>query len=102
MARAPCCSPASTRSRPRLDAPIARFVGFAVAGVKPEIMASPGSRRSRRRLDAAGVRKEQLDWIELNEAFAAQVLAADPGDVGLDTSKVNPFGGAIALATTGA
>jgi len=47
-------------------------------------------------LAAAGITQDQLDWIELNEAFAAQALAVIR-DLGLDTSKVNPLGGAIAL-----
>jgi acetyl-CoA acyltransferase len=47
-------------------------------------------------LKQAGVRQDQLDWIELNEAFAAQALAVIR-DVGLDPDRVNPLGGAIAL-----
>ncbi len=76
--------------------PLARFVGFAVAGVKPEIMGIGPIAAIPKALDVAGVNKEQLDWIELNEAFAAQALAVIR-DVGLDASKVNPLGGAIAL-----
>jgi acetyl-CoA acyltransferase len=47
-------------------------------------------------LKASGIKQEDLDWIELNEAFAAQSLAVIK-DLGLDPSKVNPQGGAIAL-----
>ncbi|HRD72742.1 MAG TPA: acetyl-CoA C-acyltransferase, partial [Aquimonas sp.] len=47
-------------------------------------------------LRQAGLRQDQLDWIELNEAFAAQALAVIK-DLGLDPSKINPLGGAIAL-----
>ena len=47
-------------------------------------------------LKQAGLTQDQLDWIELNEAFAAQALAVIR-DLGLDPSKVNPLGGAIAL-----
>jgi len=76
--------------------PLARFVGFAVAGVPPEIMGIGPKFAIPKVLRQAGLRLEDLDWIELNEAFAAQSLAVI-GDLGLDRSKVNPLGGAIAL-----
>ncbi|MET0225481.1 MAG: acetyl-CoA C-acyltransferase [Dokdonella sp.] len=76
--------------------PIARFVGFAVAGVPPEIMGIGPIAAIPKALEQAGLKKEQLDWIELNEAFAAQSLAVIR-DIGLDPTKVNPLGGAIAL-----
>ncbi|MGZ3173636.1 MAG: acetyl-CoA C-acyltransferase, partial [Croceibacterium sp.] len=76
--------------------PLARFVGFAVAGVPPEIMGIGPIKAIPKVLKAAGVRQDDLDWIELNEAFAAQSLAVIK-DLGLDPSKVNPQGGAIAL-----
>ncbi|MBS0575200.1 MAG: acetyl-CoA C-acyltransferase [Proteobacteria bacterium] len=76
--------------------PLARFVGFAVAGVRPEVMGIGPIAAIPKALAQAGLRKEQLDWIELNEAFAAQALAVI-GDIGLDPAKVNPLGGAIAL-----
>jgi acetyl-CoA acyltransferase len=76
--------------------PLARFVGFAVAGVPPEIMGIGPIAAIPKVLEQAGLTKEQLDWIELNEAFAAQSLAVIR-DVGLDAGKVNPLGGAIAL-----
>jgi acetyl-CoA acyltransferase len=76
--------------------PLARFVGFAVAGVPPEVMGIGPIAAIPKALAQAGVERDQLDWIELNEAFAAQALAVIR-DVGLDPSKVNPLGGAIAL-----
>jgi acetyl-CoA acyltransferase len=77
-------------------APLARFVGFAVAGVPPEIMGIGPKFAIPKVLRQTGLRLEDLDWIELNEAFAAQSLAVI-GDLGLDRRKVNPLGGAIAL-----
>ncbi|MBN8480078.1 MAG: acetyl-CoA C-acyltransferase [Xanthomonadales bacterium] len=76
--------------------PIARYVSFAVAGVRPEVMGIGPIAAIPKALALAGLTKEQLDWIELNEAFAAQALAVIR-DVGLDAAKVNPLGGAIAL-----
>jgi acetyl-CoA acyltransferase len=76
--------------------PLARFVGFAVAGVPPDIMGIGPKFAIPKVLRQAGLKQDDLDWIELNEAFAAQSLAVI-GDLGLDRSKVNPLGGAIAL-----
>jgi acetyl-CoA acyltransferase len=76
--------------------PLARFVGFSVAGVKPEIMGIGPKEAIPKALKQAGLSRDQLDWIELNEAFAAQALAVIR-DLGLDPAKVNPLGGAIAL-----
>ncbi len=76
--------------------PLARFVGFSVAGVKPEIMGIGPKEAIPKALRQAGLSQDQMDWIELNEAFAAQALAVIR-DLGLDASKVNPLGGAIAL-----
>ena len=76
--------------------PLARFVGFSVAGVKPDIMGIGPKEAIPKALKQTGITQDQLDWIELNEAFAAQALAV-MGDLGLDPSKVNPLGGAIAL-----
>jgi acetyl-CoA acyltransferase len=76
--------------------PLARFVSFAVAGVPPEIMGIGPIKAIPKVLKQAGVKQDDLDWIELNEAFAAQSLAVIK-DLGLDPSKVNPQGGAIAL-----
>ena len=76
--------------------PLARFVSFSVAGVPPEVMGIGPIEAIPRALEAAGIRQEQLDWIELNEAFAAQALAVIR-ELKLDPAKVNPLGGAIAL-----
>ncbi len=76
--------------------PLARFVSFSVAGVRPEVMGIGPIAAIPKALKQAGLTKDQLDWIELNEAFAAQSLAVIR-DCGLDASKVNPLGGAIAL-----
>ncbi len=76
--------------------PLARFVGFSVAGVKPEIMGIGPKEAIPKALAQAGLSRDQMDWIELNEAFAAQALAV-VRDLGLDPAKVNPLGGAIAL-----
>jgi len=76
--------------------PLGRFVGFSVAGVPPEIMGIGPKEAIPKALKQAGLTRDQLDWIELNEAFAAQALAV-MGDLGLDPGKVNPLGGAIAL-----
>jgi acetyl-CoA acyltransferase len=76
--------------------PLARFVSFAVRGVPPEIMGIGPKEAIPAALKAAGLKQDDLDWIELNEAFAAQSLAVIR-DLGLDPSKVNPMGGAIAL-----
>ena len=76
--------------------PLARFCSFAVAGVPPEIMGIGPVAAIPKALKLAGIAEHQLDWIELNEAFAAQALAVLK-DVPLDPSKINPLGGAIAL-----
>ena len=76
--------------------PIARFRSYAVAGVPPEVMGIGPVEAIPRALKAAGIAQEALDWIELNEAFAAQALAV-ARQLGLDPAKVNPQGGAIAL-----
>jgi len=76
--------------------PIGRFIGFAVAGVPPEIMGVGPIKAIPKVLKQVGLQPDDLDWIELNEAFAAQSLAVI-NDLGLDRAKVNPLGGAIAL-----
>jgi acetyl-CoA acyltransferase len=76
--------------------PLARFVGFSVAGVPPEIMGIGPIKAIPKVLKLAGVNAADLGWIELNEAFAAQALAVVK-ELGLDPAKVNPQGGAIAL-----
>jgi len=76
--------------------PLARFVSFSVAGVAPDIMGIGPIAAIPKALQQAGLTRDQLDWIELNEAFAAQALAVIR-DSQLEPSKVNPLGGAIAL-----
>lgn len=85
--------------------PMAKFLGFAVSGVAPKIMGIGPVVAVPKVLQQVGLKLEQIDWIELNEAFAAQSLAVIH-DLKLDTVKVNPCGGAIAfghpLGATGA
>jgi len=76
--------------------PIARFVSYSVAGVPPQVMGIGPVEAIPRALKAGGLAQSQLDWIELNEAFAAQSLAV-MRTLELDPAKVNPLGGAIAL-----
>ncbi len=77
-------------------APIGRFMGYAVAGVPPEIMGIGPVKAIPKVLQQVGLKLDDVDWIELNEAFAAQSLAVIK-DLGLDHARVNPLGGAIAL-----
>ena len=87
-------------SREKADAlgvkPLARFVSFAVAGVPPEIMGIGPVAAIPKALKQAGLTIDQIDLIELNEAFAAQALAVIRA-LELDEEKVNVNGGAIAL-----
>ena len=76
--------------------PLARFVSFASRGVPPEIMGIGPIEAIPAALGYAGLKSADMDWIELNEAFAAQALAV-LNTLDLDRSKVNPMGGAIAL-----
>jgi len=76
--------------------PLARFVSFAAKGVPPQYMGIGPIEAIPAALRNGGLTLDQLDWIELNEAFAAQSLAVI-NTLGLDQSKVNPMGGAIAL-----
>jgi len=76
--------------------PLARFVSFAARGVPPEIMGIGPIEAIPAALRYAGLKQDDLGWIELNEAFAAQALAVI-NTCGLDPAKVNPMGGAIAL-----
>ncbi|MBI4465980.1 MAG: acetyl-CoA C-acyltransferase [Acidobacteria bacterium] len=76
--------------------PLARFVAYATAGVAPEEMGIGPAKAIPKALKLAGLKAHDVDVIELNEAFAAQVLAVFRLTE-FDTSKVNPNGGAIAL-----
>ncbi len=76
--------------------PLAVFRGFSVAGVRPEVMGIGPIEAIPKVCKQTGIAKDDLDWIELNEAFAAQALAV-MRTVELDPAKVNPLGGAIAL-----
>ncbi len=76
--------------------PLARFVSFASRGVPPEIMGIGPIEAIPVALGYAGLKSADMDWIELNEAFAAQALAV-LNTLDLDRAKVNPMGGAIAL-----
>ncbi len=76
--------------------PLARFAGYAVGGVAPEIMGIGPIAAIPKVLAQVGIRQDDLDWIELNEAFAAQSLAVIH-ELGLNPAKINPLGGAIAL-----
>jgi len=76
--------------------PLARFVSFAVGGVPPEIMGMGPVVAVPKALKLAGLKLEDIDIIELNEAFGAQALAV-MRELGMDPEKVNVNGGAIAL-----
>jgi acetyl-CoA acyltransferase len=76
--------------------PLARFAGYAVGGVAPEIMGIGPIAAIPKVLAQVGIKQDDLDWIELNEAFAAQSLAVIQ-ELGLNPEKINPLGGAIAL-----
>ncbi len=76
--------------------PIGRIVSWAVAGVDPSIMGIGPVPSTRRALQLAGMKLEQIDRVEVNEAFAAQYLAVEK-ELGLNRDKTNVNGGAIAL-----
>ena len=76
--------------------PLARFVAFAVGGVRPDIMGIGPLVAVPKALKLAGLNLEDMDLIELNEAFASQSLAVIR-ELGMDMEKVNVNGGAIAL-----
>ena len=76
--------------------PIGKFLGFSVAGVPPKIMGIGPIKAIPLVLEQTGLSLDMIDWIELNEAFAAQSLAVIH-DLKLDKNKVNPCGGAIAM-----
>lgn len=94
---ASCLMLASEAMLSRFDlTPLARFVGFEVVGVEPEHMGIGPVSAIQKLLKRHNLSLAQIDWIELNEAFAAQTLAVIQS-LALDTNKVNPYGGAIAL-----
>ena len=76
--------------------PLAKFRSFAIKGVPPEVMGIGPRDAIPLALKHAGISQDDLGWIELNEAFAAQALAVIR-ELGLNPEKVNPMGGAIAL-----
>jgi len=76
--------------------PTARIISMAVAGVDPAIMGIGPVPATRKALERAGLKTNDLDLIELNEAFASQVIAC-VNDLGIDMNKVNVNGGAIAI-----
>jgi acetyl-CoA acyltransferase len=76
--------------------PLARFVGYAAAGVDPDVMGIGPIKAIPKLLARVGIAQGDVDWFELNEAFAAQSLAIIR-ELGLDAARVNPLGGAIAL-----
>lgn len=76
--------------------PLARWVAYSVVGVPPQIMGIGPKVAIPQALERAGLTQDRLEWIELNEAFAAQSVAVIR-DLELDPERVNPQGGAIAL-----
>jgi acetyl-CoA acyltransferase len=76
--------------------PLARFVGYAVGGVEPDVMGIGPTVAIPKALELTGLRLEDLDLVELNEAFASQSLAVIR-ELGMDMERVNVNGGAIAL-----
>ena len=94
---AACLLIGSEQAAAELDAePLARIVAFGVAGVDPAVMGMGPAEAIPRALDAAGLRLEEIDLIEINEAFASQVLAC-ARELGIDEERLNVNGGAIAL-----
>ena len=78
------------------NAPLARVVSYAVAGVEPRVMGIGPVPAVRKAMDRAGLALDSVDLFELNEAFAAQSIAV-VRELGIDPAKVNVNGGAIAL-----
>jgi len=94
---AACLVLGSERKAKELGAePLARVVATGVAGVDPALMGIGPVPAIRRALDAAGLELDEIDLIEINEAFAAQVLAC-ARELGIDEARLNVNGGAIAL-----
>ncbi|MEB3103689.1 thiolase family protein [Ferviditalea candida] len=76
--------------------PMARYVSAAAHGVSPRIMGIGPVGATRKALSKAGLSEKQIDWVEINEAFASQSVASIR-ELGIPMEKVNPHGGAIAL-----
>ena len=76
--------------------PLARIVGFGVAGVKPQVMGLGPVPASKKALKHAGVSSDQIDRVEFNEAFAAQVIPSCQ-ELGIPIEKVNVNGGSLAI-----
>ncbi len=76
--------------------PLARIIGFGVAGVKPQLMGIGPIPASQRAMKNAGITADQIDRVEFNEAFAAQVLPTLK-ELGISEDKVNVNGGSIAI-----
>ena len=94
---AACLLIGSEKAAGQLSAePLARVVAFGVAGVDPAVMGMGPAEAIPRALDAAGLKLDEIDLIEINEAFASQVLAC-ARELGIDEERLNVNGGAIAL-----
>jgi acetyl-CoA acetyltransferase family protein len=76
--------------------PLARVVGMGVAGVKPQVMGLGPVPSTRKALEHAGIRAEQIDRVEFNEAFAAQVIPSIK-ELGIPMERVNVNGGSVAI-----
>jgi acetyl-CoA acetyltransferase family protein len=76
--------------------PLARVVGFGVAGVKPQLMGIGPIPATKKALKNAGITADQIDRVEFNEAFAAQVIPSCK-DLGIPLEKVNVNGGSLAI-----
>jgi 3-oxoadipyl-CoA thiolase len=87
---------AQSHSRPVAQKPLARIITTAVAGVEPSVMGLGPIPATRKALKRAGLKIEQIDLIELNEAFASQAIACIR-ELKLDPARVNIYGGAIAI-----
>ncbi|MEO8189521.1 MAG: thiolase family protein [Acidobacteriota bacterium] len=83
-------------ARARGKKPLGRLIGWAVTGVEPELMGLGPAPAARAALEKAGLRQDQIDLWEINEAFAGQILGVIR-ELGLDREKLNVNGGAIAL-----
>jgi 3-oxoadipyl-CoA thiolase len=94
---AACLVIGSERGAEQLGAtPLARVVSFGVAGVEPAVMGMGPAEAIPRALASAGLELDQIDLVEINEAFASQVLAC-ARELGIDEGRLNVNGGAIAL-----